>query len=68
MKDYFELLKVKTFDLYYLISRIIYPRIIYPDKPQYEDEINKIARQLVKYIDIPSQGIGHVKGYIFRKL
>lgn len=67
LKRYFEIIQVKTFDLYYLISRIVYPKIIYPKKPQYNHQINQIARELNNKIDFPSKGIGHVRGYLLRK-
>lgn len=67
LKRYFKIIQIKTFDLYYLISRIVYPKIIYPKKPQYNHPINQIARDLSHRIDFPSKGIGHVKGYLLAK-
>lgn len=67
LKKYFNIEKVVSFDLYYIISRIIYPRIIAPQKPEYGHPINEIARKLSNEIEIPTQGIGHVKGYVLRK-
>ncbi|MCL5407130.1 MAG: class I SAM-dependent methyltransferase [Patescibacteria group bacterium] len=67
LKKYFTIMEVKTFDLYYLIGRLIYPKIIYPEKPHYNHPVNEIARKLTAQINFPSQGIGHVKGYVLRK-
>ena len=67
LKKYFEIIQIKTFDLYYLISRIAYPKIIYPKEPQYDHPINQIARDLNNRLDFPSRGIGHVRGYLLRK-
>jgi len=67
LSDYFEIVTIMTFDLYYIISRVIYPKIIYPNIPKYDHPVNKIARDLERYIDLPSKGIGHVKGYVLNK-
>lgn len=67
LKTLFEIVSIKTFDLYYIISRIIYPDFIKPENPCYDHFINKTARKLEQIIDIPSQGIGHIKCYVLEK-
>jgi len=59
---------VKTFDLFYIISRIIYPQFIKPEQPYYSHFINETARKLEQLIDFPSQGIGHIKCYVLEKI
>ena len=63
----FNIIDVKTFDLYYLISRVIYPAFIRPEEPKFDHMINTLARELDQVINFSSKGIGHVKGYILKK-
>jgi ubiquinone/menaquinone biosynthesis C-methylase UbiE len=65
--DYFTIQEVKTFDLYYLISRVVYPKLIGLEKPCYDHPVNTLARELTKMMNYPSRGIGHVKGYLLVK-
>jgi len=37
--------------MYYLISRVVYPALVYPDQPQYGHKLNKIALKLAKMFD-----------------
>lgn len=67
LRDLFIIRKEVTFDLYYLISRVIYPKMIAPENPSYKHFINETARKLTKYIDFPSRNIGHVKAYVLQK-
>lgn len=67
LKGLFEIISVKTFDLYYIISRIIYPDFVKPENPDYSHFINKTAKKLEQILEIPSQGIGHIKCYVLEK-
>lgn len=64
----FKIQSVKTFDLYYIISRIVYPDFIKPESPSYAHLINETARKLEMLLDFPSQGIGHIKCYLLEKI
>lgn len=68
ISDLFKICSVKTFDLYYIISRIVYPDFIKPETAVYSHFINETARKLEQLIDFPSQGIGHVKCYCLEKI
>lgn len=67
LKSYFDIIDTKTFDLYYILSRIIYPYFVFPEDPKYTDPMNTIARVLHQHADLDSSGIGHVKGYVLKK-
>lgn len=64
----FKIQSIKSFDLYYIISRIVYPSFINPNSPKYDHFINETARTLEQLVDFPSKGIGHVKCYILEKV
>jgi len=64
----FKISSVKSFDLFYIISRIVYPDFIKPENPAYSHFINETARKLEQIIDFPSQGIGHIKCYTLEKI
>lgn len=64
----FKISSIKTFDLFYIISRIVYPDFIKPEDPTYSHYINETARKLEQLIDFPSQGIGHIKCYTLEKI
>ncbi len=64
----FRIEAVRSFDLYYLISRVIYPRMVFPQKPRYDHFINEMARELTIKLNFESKGLGHVKGYLLYKL
>ena len=67
LKNLFNIIDVKTFDLYYLISRVIYPAFIRPEQPKFDHVINALARELDQVVNFSSKGIGHVKGYVLIK-
>jgi SAM-dependent methyltransferase len=64
---FFSIVDIKTFDLYYLISRVIYPAFIRPEQPKFDHFVNTLARELDQVVNFPSKGIGHVKGYVLKK-
>ena len=67
LRDYFTIKETISFDLYYIISRVIYPKLVTYEKPQYDHPINDLARELTIRMDYPTRGIGHVKGYLLVK-
>lgn len=54
MMDYienkFKLRKAKNFGIYYLITRVVHPALVYPDEPDPSARINEIARKLQKLL------------------
>lgn len=51
IEDYFELQDEKNLDIYFLISRVLYPAAIYPENPKFDSICNKIARMSVPYVE-----------------
>lgn len=61
--EFFELVEVNNFcSTYMLISRALYPALIFPEQPKYEARINELA------LEMPNLGdFGYEKLYVFRK-
>lgn len=57
---------VERFGMYFFISRVIHPLLVYPEAPKYEAHINEIAQQICK--KIPNfEDMGHEALFIFKK-
>jgi hypothetical protein len=46
LREYFEVVEVRRFGLYDLVSRVVHPLLVGPSEPKYDAKINDIARQL----------------------
>lgn len=45
-RQYFDIVEIRRFGLYDLISRVVHPLLVSPAEPQYNAEINRVARRL----------------------
>ena len=65
LEKLFDIEIMQHFGTYYLISRVVHPLLVAPDKPKFDSKINAIARQVAEII--PDIGrLGHVMGYKLR--
>lgn len=65
LEPLFEIVHRQYWGTYYLISRILQPLLVVPDKPRFDSRINSIARQIATVLpDIDR--LGHVMGYELR--
>lgn len=46
LRRYFEIVEVRRFGLYDLISRVVHPLLVSPEEPQYDAKINAVAHRL----------------------
>ncbi len=46
IRRYFDVVEVRRFGLYDLISRVVHPLMVSPSEPQYEAKINDVARRV----------------------
>jgi SAM-dependent methyltransferase len=46
LRRYFDIVDVRRFGLYDLISRVVHPLLVSPAEPQYDARINDVARQV----------------------
>ena len=46
LKTKFEFLVINKFGTYDYISRIVHPKLVWPNEPQYDSNINKIAKEI----------------------
>jgi ubiquinone/menaquinone biosynthesis C-methylase UbiE len=49
MQQYFSLQNERNLDIYFLISRVIYPLACLPDAPEFSNLCNKVARLILPY-------------------
>ena len=65
LEPLFEIVHRQYWGTYYLISRILHPLLVAPDKPRFDSRINTVARQIAAVLpDIDR--LGHVMGYVLR--
>ncbi len=57
----------ESFGLYSLISKVVYPYLIYPEEPKFDASINKLAAELDQLFEIRNE-IGHQVFWVFRKV
>jgi len=64
--NYFSIERIRPFGIYFLISRILYPLMIQPKKPQYSAKINRFAKELEITMD-HDLDIGHQRLFVLKK-
>lgn len=66
LSKYFKIVKKQHFGMYYLISRVVHPLLVYPDEPKFDARLNDVARRVA--IHRPDyNNMGHIVGYILAK-
>lgn len=66
LKSFHKLENIQRFGMYYLISRVIHPLLVFPDQPKYDSRINEIAKKItIKFPDF--ENMGHVALFIFKR-
>lgn len=50
LEDHFETYAIKNLDVYFLISRVLYPFACLPDEPNFDNISNSVARLLTQYV------------------
>jgi len=56
IQRFFQIVEIRRFGLYDLISRIVHPLLVAPDEPKYEAKINEIAKTVTAEMD----GLGEI--------
>ena len=51
LEKYFRKVYASSLGVYYLLSRIVHPALVYPEEPKYKHKINKIGLDLAKMLD-----------------
>jgi len=68
LQKYFILKETHRFSLYMLISKLLYPKSIYPKEPSFLSEMNRFAMEISKnFLEIEGRGIGHNLMWILQK-
>jgi len=63
---YFKIIKKQYFGMYYLISRVVHPLLVYPNQPKFNAKINEVARKIAT-LEPDYNNIGSTIGYILEK-
>lgn len=66
MAQYYDLVKIHSFGMYYFISRILHPLFVSPEQPRYDHKLNDVAFEIAKKIP-DLENIGHLKGYVWKR-
>ena len=61
---YFDIISIKRFGIYNLISKVVHPALVSPKEPEYKHRINKIAASL--YGEVPEIDVGQNIMYVLR--
>lgn len=66
LSKYFKIAKKQHFGMYYLISRVVHPLLVFPDAPKFDAKINEVARVIA--LNHPDyNNMGHVVGFVLEK-
>lgn len=63
LSKYFKIVKKQHFGMYYFISRVVHPLLVYPDQPKFDAKINKVARRIAAH-EPDFKRLGHIVGYM----
>lgn len=66
LSRYFAIVKRQYFGMYFLISRVAHPLLIYPEEPRYDATINQVARK-ISSVNPDYKHLGHIMGLILMK-
>jgi ubiquinone/menaquinone biosynthesis C-methylase UbiE len=62
----YELLRIQRFGMYYLLTRIVQPLLVAPERPSYDHPLNEVAKRIATVIP-DFEGLGHLTGFVLRK-
>ena len=67
LKDFFTIKKIQRFGMYFFISRVLHPLIVYPEKPKFDSKINTLAQEIASKIGTNFENLGHSTLYVLQK-
>ena len=67
LSKYFKVIVKQHFGMYYLISRVVHPLLVFPDPPKYNARINEIAREIAMH-EPDFKQMGHVMGLMLEAI
>jgi ubiquinone/menaquinone biosynthesis C-methylase UbiE len=62
----YRLERIQRFGMYYLLTRVVQPLLVAPEKPSYDHKLNEVARQIARVIP-DYEGIGHLVAFVFSR-
>lgn len=67
LDEFFYIDNIQRFGMYFFISRVLHPLLIYPEKPKFESKINKIACDVALKLGADYKKLGHSIFLVLRK-
>ena len=68
IKDFFRLITEVNLGNYFFVTRLIHPIMVYPEKPSYDNKINKIAFEMADKELNFGKDFSLAKLYVLQKL
>jgi ubiquinone/menaquinone biosynthesis C-methylase UbiE len=65
-KPLYHIERIQRFGMYYLLTRIVQPLLVAPDKPRYDHRLNEVAREIASLFP-DFEGLGHLVAFIMSK-
>ena len=67
MSQIFKIQEIQRFGMYFFLSRIIHPLMVFPEKPKFDSKINLIAQEIASKIETDYKNLGHSTLFILKK-
>jgi ubiquinone/menaquinone biosynthesis C-methylase UbiE len=64
--SYFETQRIQRWGMYYFLTRIVQPLLVFPDSPSYSHKLNEVAKIIAKQIPDLNE-LGHLVGFALKK-
>jgi ubiquinone/menaquinone biosynthesis C-methylase UbiE len=65
-EPHFKVERIQRFGMYYFLTRVIQPLLVFPDKPSYDHKLNQVAREVARVIP-DYDGMGHLVAFVLSK-
>lgn len=65
-RPYFVHENTHRFGMYYFLTRVVQPLLVFPEQPRYDHRLNAVAREIARYLP-DLDGMGHLVGFVFSK-
>jgi len=67
LSQIFKIQEIQRFGMYFFLSRIIHPLMVFPEKPKFDSKMNLIAREIATKIGTDYKNLGHSTLFVLKK-
>ena len=67
LSQIFKIQEIQRFGMYFFLSRIIHPLMVFPEKPKFDSKMNLIARETASKIGTDYKNLGHSTLFVLKK-